>query len=99
MERLNLWRGLWRVWVIGTIAWAIWTFWKSDQGCLTYLVKPSVVPPGSNELPMAPWCQDRGLEYYAWLLVPMFGWPVLIAILMLASRWAIAGFSEPNKPS
>jgi hypothetical protein len=33
------------------------------------------------------------------LLGSMFGWPVLIAILLLASRWAIAGFSEPNKPS
>jgi hypothetical protein len=24
------------------------------------------------------------LNYYAWLLVQMFGWPVLIAILLLA---------------
>jgi len=31
------------------------------------------------------------LEYYAWLLVSMFGWPVLIAKHMLASRWATAG--------
>jgi len=23
MERLNFWRGLWRIWVIGTVAWAV----------------------------------------------------------------------------
>ena len=46
-----------------------------------------------------PWCEYRDVEYYGWLLGSMFGWPVLIAILLLASRWAIAGFSEPNKPN
>jgi len=96
MKQLNWWRGLWRLWVIGTVAWAVWTFLDSDQGCLTYLVKPSG---GTTELPTAPWCEHRGLDYYAWLLVSMFGWPVLVAIIMLASRWAIAGFSEPKKPN
>jgi hypothetical protein len=91
MKQLNWWRGLWRVWVIGTIAWAVWTLWKSDPGCLIALVKQSVKT--------GPWCDYRDLEYYAWLLASMFGWPVLIAILMLGSRWAIAGFSEPNKPN
>ena len=85
MERLNFWRGLWRVWIIGAVAWAIWTFWESDPQCLVYLV--------------APWCQDRDFKYYLELLFLMFGWPVLIGILLFASRWAIAGFSEPNKPN
>jgi hypothetical protein len=70
---MNWWRGLWRVWIIGTVAWAIWTFWESDPRCLIDLAR---------EMPdwaMAPWCQDRGLEYYAWLLVSMFRWPALIA--------------------
>jgi hypothetical protein len=86
MKQLNWWRGLWRVWVIGTVAWAAWSFWESKPPCLSI---------GDDHL-----CHDRpGFEDYAGLLVQMFGWPVLIAILMLASRWAIAGFSEPNKPS
>jgi len=88
MKQLNWWRGLWRVWVIGTIAWAVWRFWESDPGCLIDLVGET-----------GPWCDYRGREYYIWLLVSMFGWPALIAIIMLASRWAIAGFSEPKKPN
>jgi len=41
---------------------------------------------------MEPCCKYRDFEYYARfeyfvrLLVSMFGWPVVIAILMLASR-------------
>jgi hypothetical protein len=93
MKQLNWWRGLWRVWVIGMVAWAVWTFWESDPQCLIDLVRK--MPTWAME----PWCQDRDLEYYAWLLVSMFRLPVLIAILLLASRWAIAGFSEPNKPN
>jgi hypothetical protein len=80
MTQLTLWRGLWRVWIIGAVAWAIWTFWESDPQCLVYLV--------------APWCQDRDFQYYLGLLISMFGWPVLIGILLFASRWAIAGFSK-----
>jgi hypothetical protein len=72
MKQLNWWRGLWRVWIVGTVAWAVWTFWKSDPQCLIYLVHAT-----------APWeipfrCVDpidRNLEYYAWVLVSMFGWP------------------------
>jgi hypothetical protein len=91
MAQLNWWRGLWRVWVIGTIAWVVWTFWESDPRCLIYLVNPNY------EMP--PWCDYNNFDYYVWLLRSMFGWPALIAILLLASRWAIAGFSEPNKSS
>ncbi len=93
MKQLNLWRGLWRIWVIGAVAWAVWTFWESDAHCLIDLVREA------PSWAMAPWCEYRGLGYYAWLLVSMFGWPALIAILMLASRWAVAGFSQPNKPN
>jgi hypothetical protein len=88
---MNWRRGLWRVWVIGTVAWVAWTFWHSDPRCLIYLVNPQAYA--------RPWCEYRDPEYYGWLLASMFGWPVLIAILMLAARWAIAGFSEPNKPN
>jgi len=94
MKRLNFWRGLWRVWVIGTVAWAAWTFWDSDPQCLIYLVKPSVQETGSVTLPMPPWCYYRDFKYYLELLSSMFGWPVLIGILLLALRWAIAGFSK-----
>ena len=90
-KQLNWWRGLWRVWLIGTVAWAVWTFWESDQGCLIHLV--------SRSAEMPPWCDYRDFDYYAWLLVSMFGVPALIAIFLLASRWAIAGFSEPRKPN
>jgi AbiV family abortive infection protein len=90
-KQLNRWRGLWRVWLIGTVAWAVWTFWESDQGCLIHLV--------SRPAEMPPWCDYRDFDYYAWLLVSMFGVPALIAIFLLASRWAIAGFSEPRKPN
>jgi hypothetical protein len=31
MKQLNWWRGLWRVWIIGTVAWAVWMFWKSKR--------------------------------------------------------------------
>jgi hypothetical protein len=34
MKQLNWWQGLWRVWVIGTVAWAAVTFWKSNPRCL-----------------------------------------------------------------
>jgi len=91
MKQLNWWRGLWRIWIIGTVAWALWIFWESDPQCLIYLVNSSVETP--------PWCHYRDFEYYAWLVVSMFGWPALIAMLLIASRWAIAGFSEPKKPN
>lgn len=94
MTQLTLWRGLWRVWIIGTVAWAIWTFWKSDPQCLVYLIKPPVQETGSVTLPMPPWCYYRDFKYYLELLFSMFGWPVLIGILLFASRWAIAGFSK-----
>jgi len=32
------------------------------------------------------------LNNYAWLLVQMFGWPVLIGIFLLALRLAISWF-------
>jgi hypothetical protein len=61
----------WRIWLIGTVAWASWTFWKSNPRCL--------IINGDR------WCYyGSDVEYYAWLLVQMFGWPVLIAILLLA---------------
>jgi hypothetical protein len=91
MKQLTWWRGVWRVWIIGTVAWAVWMFWKSDPQCLIDLVR------GTPDWATGPWCEYRNFEYYAWLLASMFGWPVLTAILMLASRWAIAGFSEPTK--
>jgi hypothetical protein len=83
MKQLNWWRGLWRVWIIGTVAWAAVTFWKSNPRCL--------IINGDR------WCYyPSDFEYYAWSLVQMFGWPVLIAILLLALRWAIAGYQRPK---
>lgn len=91
MKQLNWWRGLWRVWIIGTVAWAVWTFWESDPRCLIYLVNPHAYA--------RPWCEYQDVEYFSWLFGSMFGWPALIAILLLASRWAVAGLSEPKKPN
>ena len=75
MKRLNWWH----VWIIGTVAWAVWTFWKSDPRCL--------IINGDR------WCYyGSDFEYYVWLLVQMFGWPVLIGLLLLALRWTISWF-------
>src|SRR5215831_11224129 len=75
MKQLNWWH----VWIIGTVAWAAWTFWKSDPRCL--------IINGDR------WCYyGSDFEYYAWLLVQMFGWPVLIGILLLALRCTISWF-------
>jgi hypothetical protein len=84
MKQLKFWRRLWQVWVIGTVAWAVMTFWQSDPQCLMQLVNPSA----DN----SPSC-DLDIDHYFQVLVSMFGWPALVAILILASRWAIAGFS------
>src|SRR5262249_18238464 len=55
----------WRIWLIGTVAWAAWTFWTSNPRCL--------IINGDR------WCYyGSDFEYYAWLLIQMFGWPVLI---------------------
>jgi hypothetical protein len=69
----------WRIWLIGTVAWAAWTFWKNNPRCL--------IINGDR------WCYyGSDFEYYAWLLIQMFGWPVLIGILLLALHWAISWF-------
>ena len=79
MKQLNWWQGLWRVWVIGTVAWVAVTFWKSNPRCL--------IIDGDR------WCYYRSdFEYYTWLLVQMFGWPVLIGILLLVLHWTISWF-------
>src|SRR5260370_15802484 len=66
MKQLNWRRGLWRIWVIGTVAWAVWTFWHSDIGsdCLFW------------------GCGDYDFKDYFWLLVSMFVPPVLVGILV-----------------
>ena len=64
MKQLNWWRGLWRVWVIGTVFWAVTTFWQSDPRCLINLIDPSTYK--------RPWCVYRDLECYFELLVSMF---------------------------
>jgi hypothetical protein len=85
MKQQKFWRRLWHVWVIGTVVWALMSLWQSDPQCLMQLVNPSA----DN----SPWC-DLDIDHYLQVLISMFGWPALIAALILASRWAIAGFSE-----
>jgi hypothetical protein len=84
MKRLKFWRRVWYVWVIGTVAWALMILWQSDPQCLMQLVNQSV----DN----GPSC-DLDIDHYLQVLILTFGWPALIAALILASRWAIAGFS------
>ena len=55
MKQLNWWRGLWRVWVIGTVFWAVTTFWQSDPRCLINLIDPSTYK--------RPWCVYRELGF------------------------------------
>jgi hypothetical protein len=84
MKQLKFWRRLWHIWVIGTIVWAVIVLWQSDPQCLMQIVNPSA----DN----SPSC-DHDFEYYTSLLIEIFSWPALIAVLILALRWAIAGFS------
>jgi hypothetical protein len=84
MKQLKFWRRLWHIWVIGTVAWAVIVLWQSDPQCLMQIVNP----PADN----SSWC-DRDFENYTSLLITIFSWPALIGVLVLALRWATAGFS------
>jgi hypothetical protein len=56
------------------------------------------MPHSSSE----PVCRDAGVIIVTLtitLVVSMFGVPALIAIFLLGSRWAIAGFLEPTEPN
>jgi hypothetical protein len=66
MKQLNWRRGLWRIWIIGTVVWAVWKLWKSEF---------------ELECLIDPWCFEHE-GYYFRLLVTMLGPPVLTGILV-----------------
>jgi hypothetical protein len=85
---MNVWKGVFRIWVAASVAWGIYDFWRSDPNCVFALMKISNTA--------GPWCDYRGWSYYSQLLVEIFGWPLLAGILLLAAQWISRGFKNPK---
>jgi hypothetical protein len=84
---MNSRSGLFRAWLVGSIAWVSYCAWNSDLSCPLELIG---VATGAG-----PWCEFQNAEpakYYTGLVAKMLGWPFLAGIILLALSWVIAGF-------
>ena len=93
---MNWGRGLFRLWVVGALAWiAIWLVWewpliKGGLACTgliervpNWCAAPIVIPPGYKVV-RSPW----DIIFWSGLLLP----PAALLALGLLMRWAFRGF-------
>jgi hypothetical protein len=83
--------GFFRLWLAGSIFWAIYCAWTSDIACPLQLI--------GIETGAGPWCEYQNaepLKYYMGLIGRMVGPPIVIGAVMLAVGWVVSGFKKPH---
>lgn len=81
---LNLDRGLWRLWIVVTIAWAAWMVWIFSD-CYQDLLE-------TNYHLMCDPILKRPLVFFAGVLLKILAPSVMLAIVLLGIRWVLRGF-------
>ena len=79
--------GLWRLWIVGSVAWAAYVAWDSDVACPLALI--------GVDTDAGPWCEHQNAEplrYYGSLALRMIGFPLLAGVALVATAWALSGF-------
>jgi hypothetical protein len=80
-------RLVWRLWLIGSIAWAAYLVWRSDVACPMELI--------GFDISAGPWCDFQNADparYYWLLLLRIVSLPTLIAGAIAAVSWIFSGF-------
>jgi hypothetical protein len=82
---MNIRRGLWRLWLVLTVAWLGFAIWTTPdlQTCLFRI--------GSGQ-----WCDHWTTHDYLAAVGVLFGGPVALLVLGCAVFWITSGFKEPK---
>jgi hypothetical protein len=84
-------KGIWRLWLVASLAWAAYLAWSSDLACPLRLL--------GIDIGGGPWCEFQNADpykYYGDLALRMVGIPLLAAAAIIAPTWVIAGFRSKN---
>ena len=83
--------GIWRLWFVASVAWAIYLAWNSDIACPLQLL--------GIETGAGPWCEFPNaypIAYYGNLALKMIGVPLVAAAGIVSTAWVITGFRSKN---
>ncbi|MFN0218911.1 MAG: hypothetical protein ACKVP4_08880 [Hyphomicrobium sp.] len=81
---MNIWRGVWRVWIVGSLVWIAVLLWRNDPLCPLSAI--------GLQIKVGPWCEQRDADYYGNLVTVMLGAPLLVALGLFVAKWIIEGF-------
>lgn len=84
---MNWRRGLFRLWIVGTVAWVFFTIWSGDLSCFVGSY------PWCGWWVVSPWWQST----YLGALAKVFGIPMLVLAVGVAIGWAMGGFHSDGK--
>ena len=84
---MNWRRGLIRLWIVGSIAWVLFTVWSGDLSCFVGSY------PWCAWWIVSPWWQST----YLAALAKVFGTPILVLSLGAAISWVVGGFHDGGK--
>jgi hypothetical protein len=76
--------GLFRLWVVASLAWIGYLAWNSELSCF---LEP-LAGPWCNYPLAEPW------KYYSGLVLEMVGLPILVGLAIIAGLWVVAGFKR-----
>lgn len=80
---------MFRLWVVASIFWIIYSAWNSDLSCPLEIIGISTRA--------SPWCEFQNadpLKYYSGLVAKMVMPPALVAVAILSFQWVYRGFRD-----
>jgi hypothetical protein len=81
---MNIRRGLFRIWLVASLAWIVSSFWMFDYSCFF------------GHYPWCDWWVVSPLlsSTYVEVLVKTFGPPLVALVGGMAAFWSVAGFKS-----